>query len=58
VHSRREWGRAKTKTLQVVNMGGASSSHAPFFSRAAAFEGSMAVSVVRAETVVWKERIL
>jgi hypothetical protein len=30
----------------------------PFFSRAAAFEGSMTVSAVRAETVVWAERIL
>jgi hypothetical protein len=46
---------------RVVNMGGASSSHAPFFSRAAAFEGSMTVSVVQAQGVVlagWCPRVV
>ena len=51
------WGSACALRGYGVTLG-ASSSHAPFFSRAAAFEGSMTVSVVQAETVVWKERIL
>ena len=34
-------------------LGGASSSHDPNFSRAAASEGSMTVSVVQAQGVVW-----